>query len=421
MTPQSMTHKILAQASGKSEVKSGEIIEARIDLCFAHDAATHMLRELFYQEFGDNAKVWEPSRIALFQDHMVPAKDVATRHFAKAVEQFAKEQSIEKTFLYGPDYGVCHTVICERGLALPGKVIIGNDSHSTTYGAFNAFGCGVGIVDILNAFYTGELWFQVPEIIEIRIDGHIRPNIMAKDVILHILGDLGLAGASGKTIEFTGSTIDNMDIEERMTLCNMTIEAGATNAIMALSDRVADYLNSITSEPFEPVSTDPKFEYVNRLHYRAEKFEPMVALPHSPDNVCSISEIKQKHIAVNQVYVGSCTGGKLIDIQIVAQELAGKQIAEDVTLMIIPATMRVYRELLRSGIIETLMDAGAVLESPGCKACDGVHSGILGDEEVCLSTTNRNFKGRMGNPKSSVYLASPYVAAKSVLAGFITD
>lgn len=416
-----MTHKIIARAAGKETVTSGEIVETQIDLCFAHDATVYGIRELFYKEFGSDAKVCDPSRIALFQDHMVPAKDAAARHFGMAVEQFAKEQNIEKTFLYGADYGICHVVISERGMALPGQVIVGNDSHSTTYGAFNAFATGAGMIDVLNAFYTGDLWFQVPEAIEVRIEGELPPGVMAKDLILRVVGDLGQGGATGKSLEFVGSTIDNMDIEERVTLCNMAIESGATNGIMELSEGVEKFLRSQTSESFEPVFTDPEFEYASRLHYRAEELEPMVALPHSPDNVRAIAAIKSQQIPVNQVYVGSCTGGKLIDIQTVAAELAGNKIAPGIQLMVIPATMRIYRELFRSGLSEQLLDAGAVIESPGCKACYGGHSGILGDGEVCISTTNRNFRGRMGNPNSSVYLSSPYVAARSAIAGYITD
>ena len=416
-----MTHKILARASGQESVKSGEIVEMQIDLCVAHDATVYSIRELFYKEFGSDAKVYDPSRITLFQDHMVPAKDAASRQFALAVEQFSKEQNIKKTFLYGSDYGVCHVVIGERGMALPNQVIVGNDSHTTTYGAFNTFATGAGMIDVLNAFYTGDLWFQIPEIIEVRIEGELSLGVMAKDIILRITGDLGIGGATGKSLEFVGSTVENMDIEERMTLCNMAVESGATNGIMGLSARTEKFLRSQTSEPFEPVFTDPTFEYASQLNYHAEEFEPMIALPHSTDNVQPIATVKSQKIAVNQIYVGSCTGGKLIDIQTVAEELAGRKIAPSVQLMIIPATMRIYRELLRSGLSEKLLDAGAVIESPGCKACYGVHSGILGDGEVCLATINRNFKGRMGNPNSSVYLSSPYIAARSAIAGYITD
>lgn len=421
MIPQSMTHKILARAAGRDDVKSGEIVDVDIDLCVAHDATVHMLREFFYKEFGKNAKVWDPTKIALFQDHMVPAKDVAARQYALAVEQFAKEQNIEKTFLYGADYGVCHVVVGERGMALPGQVIIGNDSHTVTYGAFNNFAAGVGVIDALNIFYTGKLWIQVPEIIEVRIEGQLPQNVMAKDIILRITGDLKLGGGTGKTLEFVGSTIDNMDIDERMTLCNMAVECGATNGIMSLSASTEQFLRTQTQASFKVVQTDSDFEYADHLTYRAEELEPMIAAPHSPDNVHSITSIREKKIAVNQIYVGSCTGGKLIDVQTFAQEIAGQKVAPGVQLMIIPATMKIYRELLAGGLIETLLNAGAVIESPGCKACYGVHSGVLGDGEVCLATINRNFKGRMGNPNSSVYLSSPYVAARSAIAGFITD
>jgi homoaconitate hydratase family protein len=421
MIPQSMTHKILARASGREFVRSGEVIEARIDFAFTHDPVLEGLRAIFYQEFGRDAKVWDASRIALFQDHLVPAKDAASRRLAIAMDSFAEEQGIAHYYPYGENYGICHVVMCEEGLVRPGSVVIGTDSHSVTYGAFNAFGTGVGMVDMVAAFRTGDLWFAVPEIMEIRIEGQLQPGVVAKDVILKIIGDIGMAGASGKTIEFTGSTIESMSAEERMTLCNMVVEAGAKNGIMPLSAQAAAYLSRVTSVPYEPVCTDQEFEYVRSLHYPAESIAAMVAYPHRPDNVHSIEEAKREAIRVDQVYVGSCTGAKLEDITVVADVLRGQKIAKGTRLMVVPASMKVYRRLAETEIMMTLLDAGATIESPGCKACYGAHGGVLGDGEVCLSTTNRNFKGRMGNPKSLVYLASPYIAAKTALAGYITN
>ncbi|MEZ4452894.1 MAG: aconitase/3-isopropylmalate dehydratase large subunit family protein [Nannocystaceae bacterium] len=417
-----MTHKILARAAGVRAVSTGSFVEVEVDMCFAHDPVLVQLRDLFYREFGADARVWDPEKIVLIQDHLVPAKDSLSRHFAAAMDRFVEEQAISRYYPYGPKYGVCHIVMCEEGHVLPGQVVLGTDSHSVTYGAFNAFGSGVGLIDMLNVFSAGRLWFRVPEVIEVAIDGVLPPNVQAKDVILRLLGDIGMAGASSKTIEFTGSTVAEMSAEERMTLCNMSVEAGATNGIMALTSAARAYLARARPDAaLEPVETDPGFEYARRLSYRAEELTPMVACPHRPDNVRSISELKGQRIAVEQVYVGSCTGAKLEDIAVVARTLAGERVADGVQLMIVPATMRIYREMLAQGHLASLMASGAVIESPGCKACYGAHGGVSGDGEVCLSTTNRNFRGRMGNPKASVYLASPYVAARSAIAGFITD
>jgi homoaconitate hydratase family protein len=419
---QSMTHKILARASGKAHVVAGEIIEADIDFAFTHDPVLDGLRRVFYAEFGSGAKVWDPDRIALFQDHLVPAKDAESRRLARVMDSFAFEQGIRRYYPYGKNYGVCHIVMCENAHARPGEIVLGTDSHSVTFGAFNAFGTGVGMVDMVNVFRTGRLWFRVPETIEVRIDGELRDGVVAKDVILKLIGEIGMDGATGKTIELTGTTIAALSAEERMTLCNMTVEAGAKNGIMALNATARAYLDQI--EPglaAQAVTTDPGFEYARTIHYRAGEIAPQVAFPHQPDNVHSIDEAKRQRIRVNQVYVGSCTGAKYEDIALVARTLDGGQISDHVQLMIVPATMAIYRRLVETGLTSALVAAGAVVESPGCKACYGAHGGVGGDGEVCLATINRNFKGRMGNPKSLVYLASPYVAAKTALAGFITD
>ena len=422
MIPQCMTYKILARAAGLESVTVGQFIEADIDMCFAHDPVVKMLRHWFYRDFGEDAKVWDADKIAMFQDHLVPAKDAASRDLSMAMDKFAEEQGITKYYPYGSNYGICHIMMCEEGHVYPGKVILGTDSHSVTYGAFNAFGTGVGLEDMVNVMRVGKLWFRVPEVMEVRIEGELPTNVTAKDIILRLIGDITMGGASGKTIEFTGSTIDAMSAEERMTLCNMTIEAGAKNGIMSLSDKARDYLRKATGQDeFETITTDEDFEYHQHIFYRAEELEPVVAYPHRPDNVHSITKAKADGIRVNQVYVGSCTGAKWEDIVTVTEALRGEPIAKGVHLMIVPASMSIYRRMVADGIAQSLLMSGAVIESPGCKACYGAHGGVLGDNEVCLSTTNRNFRGRMGNPESFVYLASPYVAARSAIAGYITD
>ena len=422
MKPQSMTHKILARASGRPHVETGEIVEVAVDMAFTHDPVLESLRALFYEEFGKDAKVWDPDKFALFQDHLVPAKDAISRRLAIAMDDFAKEQGLKHYYPYGANYGVCHIVMCEQGHVGPGEVVLGTDSHSVTYGAFNAFGSGVGMVDMLNVLATGRLWFIVPPIIRVEISGKLPPNVLAKDVILRLIGDIGMDGASYMTIEFTGDTVDNLSVEERMTLCNMVVEAGAKNGIMSLSPAAAEYLAKHTSRPLlAPVETDPGFEYAKTITYRAEDIEPMIARPHRPDNVSPISVVRGERVVVHQVYVGSCTGAKFDDIKIVASVLNGKKVAEGLRLIVVPASMDIYRQVVSSGVASTLLEAGAVIESPGCKACYGAHGGVSGDDEVCLATTNRNFRGRMGNPKSFVYLSSPYVAARSALAGVISD
>lgn len=422
MIPMSMTHKILARGAGRSYVQTGDFIECDIDFCFAHDPALKYLAEIFYEEFGKDAKVYDPDKIALFQDHLVPAKNAGCRELSVAMAHFAEEQEVKYFYPYGKHYGICHLVMCEQGHVLPNQVILGTDSHSVTYGAFNTFGSGVGLEDMVNVFRVGKLWFRVPEVIEIRIDGELPADVMAKDIILKYIGDYTMAGASGKTMEFVGSTIDAMSAEERMTLCNMSVEAGAKNAIMTLNHTCRAYLERVTGQTeFDTLTTDPGFEYYQRVVYRAEEMRPVVAHPHSPDNVHGIEETKAQHIKVDQVYVGSCTGAKIEDIEAFARTMKGHQPAPGVQLMVVPGSMQVYRHMLTSGLAMQLIDNGAVVESPGCKACYGAHGGVLGDGEICLSTTNRNFKGRMGNPKSFVYLASPIVAAKTAIAGYITD
>ncbi len=421
MIPQSMTHKILASRSGKSYVESGQVVEADIDMCFAHDPAMEDLSNWFYEEYGKDARVWDVDRVALFQDHLVPAKDAISQKLQIIMNNFAGEQGVKYYYPYGRNYGVCHILMCEEGLCLPGEVVIGCDSHTVTYGAFNSFGTGVGVVDLVAVFKTGKLWFKVPEVIEVRIDGELPDNVQAKDIILRLIGDIGMDGASSKTIEWTGSTIENMSVEERMTLCNMVVEAGATNGIMRMNDAAREYLKGRAKRSFEEVTTDEDFVYSRSIQYRAEELRSMVAFPHRPDNVHGIEKAKLDKIRVDQVYVGSCTGAKFEDIETVAQQLDGNAIADSVRLIVVPASMAIYRKIMDSGVMSTLVGAGAVVESPGCKACFGAHGGILGDDEVCLSTTNRNFRGRMGNPRSEVYLASPHVAARTALTGYITD
>jgi homoaconitate hydratase family protein len=421
MKPQSISHKILAEKSGRSYVESGDHIVAEIDLCFAHDPVIGVLTQRFFEAFGQGSKVWDPSKIALFQDHLVPAKNKESKALLQLMDRFVQEQGIQHYFPYGKNFGVCHIILIEQGLTRPGEILIGTDSHTVTAGAFSEFATGVGVFDMVSVFKSGQLWFTVPKVIRVNVEGELPSGVMAKDLILKLVGDLGLDGASGCTIEWTGTTIEQMSLEERATLCNMSVEAGATNGIMTLNKETRDFLRARGVSNYKEYQTDSDFEYARQIHYSAEDLQPMIALPHRPDNTLPISQVKSQKIPTHQVYVGSCTGGKMHDIETFCQLTKGKAFHHQTSVIVVPATMSIYKEMLSKGLIDQLLESGAVVESPGCKACYGVHGGVTGDNENCLATINRNFRGRMGNPKSFVYLSSPIVAAHSAMAGYITD
>lgn len=421
MIAQSMTHKILARQAGKDYVESGEIIEAQVNMCFSHDPGIAVLADTFYDGFGSDAKVWDRSRIALFQDHLVPAKDPASRNLVKIMDKFVADQDIEHYFPYGPNYGVSHNVLIENGLALPGEFMVGNDSHTVTAGAFNALGTGVGIVDVASVFKTGRLWFAVPRVMQVKIDGRLRQNVQAMDINLRLLSDIKMGGASGMTVEWAGSIIGTLTLDQRISLCNMVVEGGAVNGIMSVTPDVDAFLQGVAKRPYQPVTSDPDFEYDTVVSYQAQDIEPMVALPHQPDNGVPLRDVAGDRIRVNQVYVGGCAGGKLEDIKIFTDVIRGNRIAAGIQVVVVPATMAIYRAMALTGITRDLVLAGVNVESPGCKACFGAHGAVLGDGDVCLATINRNFRGRMGSPAASVYLASPWTAGQTALRGYIAN
>lgn len=421
MIPQSMTHKILARQAGKDYVSSGDIIEVSVSMCFSHDPGMAVLAETFYGGFGADAKVWDPSRVAFFQDHLVPAKDPASRNLVKLMDQFVTDQGIQHYFPYGPNYGVSHNVLIENGLALPGEFMVGNDSHTVTAGAFNALGTGVGIVDVASVFKTGRLWFMVPRVMQVKIDGELPPHVQAMDINLRLLSDIKMGGASGMTIEWAGTLIAKLTLDQRTSLCNMAVEGGAINGIMSVTPAVDEFLGRVAKRPYEPVASDKDFGYDTVVEYQARDIEPMVAVPHQPDNGVPLRDVAGEHIAVNQVYVGGCAGGKLEDIKIFSEVIKGQRIAEGIQVVVAPATMAIYRAMALSGITRDLVLAGVNVESPGCKACFGAHGAVLGDGDVCLATINRNFRGRMGSPHAFVYLASPWTAGQTALRGYLTN
>ena len=408
--------KILANASEKQEVSPGEIVEARIDVAMTHDL-TGPLAIKSFREIGAK-KVWDRNKVIIILDHLVPASSVISAGLHKIVRNFAKEQNIENFYDVGRG-GVCHQIMPEKGHVRPGEVIVGSDSHTCTYGAFGAFATGIGSTEMAAVFATGKLWFRVPEVIKVNVTGKLPDLVSAKDLTLHIIGKIGADGAIYKGLEFTGSTIRDMTIDSRMVLSNMAVEMGAKAGLIEPDQKTLDYVQSRTDKSFNPINSDPDSVYEKIVEVDASNLEPQIAVPHSVDNVKPISEVEK--VKVDQAFIGSCTNGRLEDLRVAAQILEGKKIARGVRLVVIPASQEIFLKAINEGLIRTFMDAGATVGNPNCGPCLGGHMGILAEGEVCISTSNRNFIGRMGSTKSFVYLASPATVALSAMTGKITD
>jgi 3-isopropylmalate/(R)-2-methylmalate dehydratase large subunit len=405
--------KILGMKAGKDVVPS-EIIVIEPDWLMSHDNTSAISKT--FKSIGVK-KVKYPDRIVIILDHCVPAADekYATNH--RDIRQFVKEQGIKNFF--DINYGVCHQVFPEQGFALPGTMILGSDSHTTTYGALGAFSAGIGRSEMAALYATGELWIKVPESMKIVVNGKFKPGVSAKDLILHIIGTIGADGALYKSVEFTGETIQNMSIGERMILTNMAAEMGAKNGYIAPDEKTREYLKSIKKSDYKEIFPDPDAVYEQTLTFDVSQLEPTAAKPHTVDNMAKVSEIAG--IPVNQVLLGTCTNGRLEDLETAAGILKGKKLNPDIRMLVFPASHQIMRDAMRNGTLEILSKAGAVIMNPGCGPCLGAHQGCLAPGEVCLSTANRNFKGRMGCKESSVYLASPETAAATALKGVITD
>lgn len=406
-----ISEKIFSRASGR-ESRSGDYVIANIDYAMAHDG-TGILAVKSFREMGID-KVWDPSRIIIPFDHLVPANNETTALLQKDVREWSLSQKIHN--FYDVGYGICHQVLPENGFALPGKLIVGADSHSCTYGAFGAFGTGVGATDMAEIFATGKLWFKVPHTIKITANGSLKNRVTAKDLILNIIGRIGAGGATYKALEFYGQTISDLSISGRMTLSNMAIEMGAKAGIIPPDDKTLNYLNNRAAEAYEPVYSDEDAKYIEEIKINTSQLEPQIAIPHQVDNVMDISAIPQTQI--HQVLIGTCTNGRLEDLEIAAEILKGEQVA--VRTLIIPASREIMLEASRNGTISTLLDSGATICNPGCGPCLGGHMGVIAKDEVCLSTSNRNFKGRMG-AGGYIYLSSPATAAASAIYGYISD
>jgi 3-isopropylmalate/(R)-2-methylmalate dehydratase large subunit len=406
--------KVLAKNCGKSKVVSSEIITSKPDIILTHDNTSAISKT--FAQFGVD-KVKNADSLVIILDHCVPAASEIYANNHKIVREFVKKHSIKN--FYDINHGICHQVLPEKGFAVPGTVILGSDSHTTTYGAFGAFSAGIGRSEAAAIWATGEMWLRVPETMKIIVDGSFKPYVSAKDLILKIIGDIGADGALYKSVEFTGSCISEMSISERMVLCNMAAEMGAKNSYCNFDDKTKKWLKGRVKKEFEPIFSDSDAEFETTLNYDASDLEPQIACPHSVDNVKPVSELKG--LKFHQVVIGTCTNGRLEDLEKAAKILGGKRIADGIRVLIFPASHEVYSDALKSSVIEKLHSAGCVIMNPGCGPCLGAHEGILAPGEVCLSTANRNFKGRMGCKDSEIYLVNPETAAASALIGELSS
>ncbi|HEX7621853.1 MAG TPA: 3-isopropylmalate dehydratase large subunit [Anaerolineales bacterium] len=420
-----LVEKILARAVGQAAVKAGDVVEPRVDLAMSHENGALVLNQFqeIYKDTGLEARVWDPAKIAIIFDHRIPAESSKTATNQKKVREFVALQGIGKFHdIRGDEGGICHQILPENGYVLPGMVVVGTDSHTTSHGALGAFSFGIGATEMASVWALGRvLNVEVPGTIKVEVHGDFQPYVLPKDLILYLIGQISAQGANFKVIEFHGPAIEKISTSGRLTICNMAVEAGATSGIVPADAETVQYLHAVAgvTGPIEVVSPDVDAVYDRVIEIDASVLDPQVACPHTVDNVKSIQEVTGKQ--VNQIVIGSCTNGRLDDIRIAAQILEGKKVARNVRMLVFPASARIYRQALQDGYLLTLMEAGAVVMNSGCGPCLGVHQGALADGDVALATTNRNFKGRMGNPSAEVFLCSPAVAAASALTGMITD
>lgn len=420
-----LVEKILARASGQPSVRVGDVVEPKVDLAMSHENAALVINQFaeIHQGTGIPANVWDPSRIAIIFDHRVPAESAKTASNQKKIREFVSKQGIGKFHdIRGDEGGICHQILPENGYVRPGFVVAGTDSHTTSHGALGSFAFGIGATEMASVWTLGSvLNVEVPGTIKVVVSGKFRPHVHPKDLILNLIGRLSAEGANFKVIEFHGEAIRSMSTSGRLTLANMSVEAGATSGIVPPDEETLRYLREEAgvTDTIPMLSPDPDARYDQVLEIDASSLSPQVACPHTVDNVKPVSQVK--NIRVHQVVIGSCTNGRLDDLESAARILKGRKVADGVRMLVFPASWRIYKEALKRGYLVELMDAGAVIMNPNCGCCLGVHQGALGDGDVAISTTNRNFKGRMGNPNSEVYLGSAAVAAASAVTGFITD
>lgn len=413
-----MTQKILADHAGVKEVHVGELIEANVDIVMANDITGPMALPIF-KKMAD--KVFDKDKVVLVPDHFTPNKDIKSAENSKAIREFSREQGLTHHMEQGK-CGVEHAILPESGVVVAGDAVIGADSHTCTYGAIGAFSTGVGTTDIATGMATGQLWFKVPSAIKFNLHGKLPKYVSGKDVILHIIGRIGVDGALYKSMEFTGEGVKELSMADRFTICNMAIEAGAKNGIFPVDEAAIEYLDKHAKREYKIYEADEDAEYGEVVDVDLSAIRPTVAFPHLPGNAKTVDEIEaMDKIYIDQVVIGSCTNGRMEDLRKAAAILKGKKVADNVRVMVIPATQKIYLQCILEGILETFVEAGCAVNTPSCGPCMGGHMGVLAKGEKCVSTTNRNFVGRMGDVESLIYLASPETAAASAIAGYIAN
>ncbi len=406
--------KILAEKAGLDHVEVGQIVEIEPDYCLSHDNTAAIAKT--FTKIGVE-RVKHPERFVIVLDHTVPASTEKYALGHKEIREFVQQQGILN--FYNAGVGICHQVLPEKGFALPGKLILGSDSHTTTYGAFGAFSAGIGRSEMAVLYATGKIWLKTPSSFKIVVNGSLQEPITSKDLILKIIGEIGADGALYRSVEFTGEAIERMSLSSRMVLSNMAVEMGAKNGYIAPDEKTLSFLDGRAAADYTPVYPDMDAEYEKILEFDASFLTPQVACPHTVDNVVSIGEVEGSKI--DQALLGTCTNGRLEDLRLAAKILEGKMVARGVRMLVLPASQEVLLQALSEGLIKTFVKAGALVLSPGCGPCLGAHQGVLAPGEVCLSTANRNFKGRMGSRDAEIYLASPATVAASAITGAITD
>jgi 3-isopropylmalate/(R)-2-methylmalate dehydratase large subunit len=421
--PMTMTQKILAAHAGLEKVSAGQLIEAKLDLVLGNDVTTPPAIKVF-EETGA-VDVFDRSKVALVPDHFTPNKDIKSAEHCALMRRFAYRFNIENYYEQGESgMGIEHVVLPENGLVMPGDAIIGADSHTCTYGALGAFATGVGSTDLACAMAIGQTWFRVPDAINFKLSGKLKPGVTGKDLILHIIGMTGVDGALYQSMEFSGQGVSELDMSDRLTICNMAIEAGGKNGIFPVDEKTIDYIREFAPERFakddyKVFKADPDAEYIKTYEINLADVPLTVAFPHLPENARAVGSFGK--IEIDQVVIGSCTNGRIEDMRLAARYLKGRKVSKGLRLIVIPGSQKVYSKCLREGLTEIFVDAGAVVSAPTCGPCLGGHMGILAAGERCVATTNRNFVGRMGHPKSEVYLAGVPVACASAIAGYIAD
>ena len=413
-----MTQKILAAHAGLDSVTAGQLIEAKLDVVMANDITGPMALPIFRQ-MAD--KVFDKDKVVLVPDHFTPNKDIKSAINSRSIQDFAKEQGL-KWYLVQGKCGVEHAILPEYGIVVAGECIIGADSHTCTYGALGAFSTGVGTTDIATGMATGELWFKVPSAIKFVLTGKPGPYVSGKDVIIHIIGKIGVDGALYKSMEFVGDGIANLTMDDRFTMANMAIEAGAKNGIFIVDDQTRAYMDAHSDKQYTAYEPDEDAQYDQIVEIDLSEVRPTVAFPHLPGNAKTIDEVEaMEPIKIDQVVIGSCTNGRISEMRKAAAILKGHTVHPDVRVMVVPATQEVYKECIKEGLVDIFIDAGCAFNTPSCGPCMGGHMGVMAPGEKCVSTTNRNLVGRMGDVESLIYLASPEVAAASAIAGYIAN